>query len=205
MINNLIYLCGPHGSGKSTLAEKLKRKNARVLIPELFSRNVKFNIEDEEYRQVLKICSRAIENFEFLQIAKENPEKIVLGNRCLHDVLAYNWVYFNRGWIPKDTYERYNQYARDFFRQDNSEPFAIILNPEFEACKSHLEKRWLEKGKKWREEDLEYARLACEAYKRLEGMNNTMYIGHEIDLENREVESISEWLDEVYSRDFVCV
>jgi len=197
MQNNLFFLCGPHGSGKSTLGKGLAKDNSKILIPELFSRNVKFNTEPV-YRQILKICSRAIENFEYLEIAKKNPDKIVLGNRCIYDVLAYNWVYFQRGWTFKETYEMYDTYATDFFRNENSEPYAIVLNPGLDRVLEHLKKRWQEKGKKWREEDLEYARLACEAYKQFSDNEKIFYIDCEIDLESRiEVKEAYEWMKEI--------
>jgi adenylate kinase family enzyme len=60
MQNNLFFLCGPHGSGKTTLGKKLSEQNKEIAIPELYSRNIKFNMQDEQYRQYLKICSRAI-------------------------------------------------------------------------------------------------------------------------------------------------
>lgn len=194
MQNNLFYLCGPHGSGKTTLGKELEKENPDILIPELFSRNIKFNTEPV-YRLVLKICGRAIENFEYLEIAKKNPDKIVLGNRCIYDVLAYNRVYFQRGWTSKETYEMYDAYARDFFRNENSEPYAIVLNPGLDRVLEHLEKRWQEKGKKWREEDLEYAKLACKSYEQFQGKEKIFYINREIDLESRaEINEAYEWM-----------
>lgn len=194
--NNLFYLCGPHGSGKTNLGDQIAKENLGVLIPELYSRNVKFNT-DPIYRQILKICNRAIENFEYLEIAKKNPDKIIIANRCIYDVLAYDWVYHQRGWIDKNTYEMYNFYAKYFFRNENTEPFAIVLNPGLEKVLEHLKKRWQEKGKKWREEDLEYAALACESYERFQGEENIFYIDHEINLETKkEVKEASEWIFE---------
>ena len=194
---NLFFLSGPHGSGKTTLGEELAKSNPRIMIPELYSRNVKFNISDEIYRQVLKVCSRAIENFEYLKIARENPDKIVLGNRCVYDIIAYDWAYFSRGWIPIEVYERYDQYASDFFSGENSSPYAIVLNPDFAAIKRHLEKRWRDKGKKWREEDMDYAKFAHEAYRRFRNLENVLYLDHEIDLrDRREINGINDWVKE---------
>ena len=194
-MNNLFYLCGPHGSGKTTLGKEIAKENPKVMIPELFSRNIKFNT-DTKYRQYLKICSRAIENFEYLEIARENPGRIVLGNRCIYDVLAYNEVYRSKGWVDDESKTDYDRHSFDFFRGDNREPFGIVVNPGFEICKRHLETRWREKGRKWNEEDFEYLELACRAYEKFSGSEKIFYIDHEIDLRTKnDVRDVGEWME----------
>jgi len=197
MAQNLIFLSGPHGSGKTTLGRELEKVNPRIMIPELYSRNVKFNISDERYRQALKIASRAIENFEYFNIAKKNPSQIVLGNRCVYDVLAYNWIYYMKKWVSSEVYARYDSYAADSFGGENANPPAIVVNPDFDVIKKHLEERWKSKGKKWREDDLEYAKLAHEAYKILIDLGNILYLDHEIDLrDSGEIVRINDWVNE---------
>jgi hypothetical protein len=199
MLNNLIYLSGPHGSGKTTLGKEIAKENPGVLIPELYSRNIKFDTEPD-YRQILKICGRAIENFEYLKIAKENPDKIIIGNRCIYDIFAYNQTYHRKDWIEEDTYQRYDIHAKDFFKSENQEPLAIVVNPGYEVVKKHLEKRWKEKGKKWREEDLEYARLVCREFEKLKGNDLIYYIDHEINLETKEeIINCIQWMEEKYN------
>ena len=77
MQNNLIFLSGPQGSGKTTLVSKLSALDPRIVDHPLYSRNIKFN-EDPKLRNLLKISGRAIENYEYLHVAKESPEKIFL-------------------------------------------------------------------------------------------------------------------------------
>ena len=191
---NLFYLSGPHGSGKSSLGKKLTTINPEIVMPDLYSRNIKFYTEPT-YRQMLKIAGRAIENFEYLQIAKDNPEKVILGNRCIYDVKAYNWVYKSRGWITKNTYQLELTYGSAFFREENKEPLAIIVNPGFDVVKKHLEKRWAESGKKWHEEDMEYASLACKAYEIFRYSDRVLYVDREVDLEsNKGLDDIIKWI-----------
>jgi len=197
MLSNLFFLDGPHGSGKTTLGEELGKINPQVMIPELYSKNVKFKTEPK-YRQALKICSRAIENFEYAQIAKKNLDKIILANRGIYGIFAYNLVYYKKGWIDKETYEKYNAHTSDFFQNENRNPYSIVLNPGFEVVKKHLKKRWEEKGKKWREEDLEYARIACKEYEKLKNNRLVYYIDSEINLETKkEIYECNEWMQEV--------
>jgi len=200
MQDNLFYLDGPHGSGKTTLARELEKRDSKIVIPELFSRNVKFHTSPD-YRQILKICGRAIENFEYLEFAKNNPEKIVLGNRCVYGVLAYNWVYYKRGWIDEENYNMLNLHTRDCFKYENQSPLAIILNPGFETVRRHLQKRWGEAGKKWREDDERYTELACLAYEQFKNLENVLYIPREADFESgRDVNECFGWMEGVRGR-----
>ncbi|MDD5191876.1 MAG: AAA family ATPase [Candidatus Nanoarchaeia archaeon] len=196
MQNNLFFLCGPHGSGKTTLASLLAEKE-NVLVPELFSRTIKLNTDPKD-RLVLKICQRSLENFEYLETARRNPDKIVLGNRCIYDQLTYNLVYAYRGWLDKNKVEKYNLLSENLYINSLKEPFAIVLNPGFDVVKKHLEKRWQEKGKKWREDDWEYDRLACDVYEQFKDNEKIFYINHEIDLNSGdEISRVYEWMKEI--------
>jgi thymidylate kinase len=154
-------------------------------------------MQDEQYRQYLKICSRAIENFEYLQIAKNNPDKIILANRCVYGVLAYNFVYYQMEWISEQTYKDYNFHSRDFFRQELREPHAIVINPGIEKCKEHLKKRWKQKGKKWREQDMKYLELACKAYEQYQDNDKIFYIDYEPNIEvGKNLVEVENWIKE---------
>lgn len=191
---NLIYFSGPHGSGKTTLMNELSKETEQFWIPKLYSRNIKFHTAPV-YRQLLKIMGRALENYEYLDLAKTNPEKIVLANRCIYDVISYNESFFNRGWISQRDYILHSLYAYDMFRDYNKEPYAIVLNPGFDVVSRHLKHRWQESGKKWQEQDMEYARLTCDAYERWKGNKRIYYIDKEIDLESRiEIKAAKEWI-----------
>jgi len=192
---NLVFLSGPHGSGKTTLGRELANLSRDILIPELYSRNPKFNLDNPSYRQYLKLCSRAIENFEYLDIARKNPEKIILANRGIYDVLAYHEIYFKRGWIRQEEFELLNCFSLETFKGELRNPYAIVVNPGFDVVMQHLQKRWQEKGKKWREDDLEYAKLACLSFEQFRENSNIFYIDHEINLETKvEVFEAFEWL-----------
>jgi hypothetical protein len=205
--SNLIYLCGPHGSGKTSLGKALIKYDSRIIMPELYSRNIKLHTENGQ-RQILKMASRALENYEYLQIAKENPQNIVLGNRCIYDVKAYNLTFLNKGWITSNMYEINNQNCKTFFSDENSEPLAIIMNPGFEIIKKHLHNRWAKHDKKWLEDDMEYNRLTCEAYAKLEQnriihetykshryVNPVLYLEKEIETtDEKDIKFIHDWI-----------
>ena len=172
---NLIFISGPHAAGKTTLIHNLKAADPSLLTPELSSRAPQFHTDPLE-RIILKIAQRAIENYEYAQIAKTNPEKIILGNRCIYDSEAYARAYLELGWISFEQYELINKLGKNFFPQEVREPEAIVYNPAFEAVKERLQERWKTTERKWKEDDLDYCRAACESFKELKGKRNILYL-----------------------------
>ena len=194
MQKNLVFFSGPHGSGKSTLIDILLKEIPNAISPELKTKTSKFQTEPKE-RQIMKTCQRSIENYEYLEIAIRNPEKIILGNRCIYDVIAYNETYHSRKWIPKDELAKNNRFAKECFIEELNKPYAIILNPDLEIVKLHLEKRWKEKEKKWNENDMDYLKAACESYGMFKNNERIFYISKEINLDNTfEIKKIVDWI-----------
>jgi deoxyadenosine/deoxycytidine kinase len=199
MQNNLIFLGGPHGSGKTTLAGLIEKEIPELMIPELVTRTPKFYSSDINvdffHRQALKNAQRAIENYEYLEFAKKNPDRIILGNRCFYDVLAYHDAYFNRGWINKEEKEKLSKEFNCMFSNGLNKPDVVILNPGFNVCKNHLHKRWLSKNKKFMEEDMDYLNAVCESYERFKDLDNVLYIDREIDMNDKgDLDGICEWI-----------
>ena len=188
-LNNLFFLSGPHGSGKTTLSKILEENIKELVVPELLTYTPKFytGLDEENIdffnRQILKHSQRAIEGYEYQEHAKNNPHNIILGNRCKYDVFCYDEAYFKRGWINELENVKLNVLAGVVYNQlDN--PITIILNPGFETCKRHLEKRWETKKKKFLEDDMDYLRCVCDSYESYKNHENILYIDHEIETED---------------------
>jgi deoxyadenosine/deoxycytidine kinase len=171
----LLFICGPHGGGKTTLLKRLQQERNDIVIPELETRTPKFHTTPLE-RIRLKACERAIENYETARIAESRPESIVIGNRCIYDGDAYADVYRAHGWITAAEHRGLYSLARQVFPASLHNPRAIVLNPPFDLVRERLTGRWQSEQRKWREEDLEYCRLACEAYKRFKGKPGIYYM-----------------------------
>jgi deoxyadenosine/deoxycytidine kinase len=203
MIDNLFFIGGPHGSGKTTLVDKLKEQMQELLVPELDTRTPKFytGISEEEinffHRQALKHAERAIENYEYYQIAKRKPDKVIIGNRTYYDVLAYDYGYFNRGWITEEEREILEESSKFMVIPDLTEPFTIILNPGFDVCKKHLKERWKTKPKKFMEMDMDYLNAICEAYCKFQCYPNVYYISHEIDFNGSDAAGVIDWMEKI--------
>jgi thymidylate kinase len=161
---NLVFLSGPHGSGKTTLVKKLLEAIPDAIFPDLETKCIKFDT-DPRQRLALKIAERSLENYEYLTIARKNPEKLVFGNRCIYDHYAYSRAYYDRGWILEFEMRRYNECADLCFPKELGSPYAIVLNPRYEIVKLHLEARWKHNIRKWNEKDPDYLRATCYAYK----------------------------------------
>jgi deoxyadenosine/deoxycytidine kinase len=169
---NVIYLCGPHAAGKSTLIDALA-ENPVFLLPILETRMSKFHA-DPFTRIQLKHAQRVIENYETEQIAKINPARIVLGNRCNYDTKAYADAYKALGWITHQQHEHVENLRISLWHQTQQK--AIVLNPPYATIESRLTNRWKYSEKKWREEDLEYLHAACKAYEQFRGQQGIIYI-----------------------------
>jgi len=186
---SLVFICGPHGAGKTTLLDRLQATNKDIMVPTLVTASVKLHTTPAD-RIVLKTCLRAVENYEALQLANGQPDKITIGNRCIYDTLAYMNVYRKRGWITESEYSRIFNVTAQVFPEGLQEPQAIVLNPPFETVWSRLQGRWQKGEKKWQEDDSEYCRLACQEYRNFKGNANVLYLS-----DNAVVPELLEWLD----------
>ncbi len=187
---SLFFLSGPHGAGKTTLSARLQEHCGDVLIPKLETIIPRFRTSPLE-RIALKVCERAIENYEALGIAEKNKEKIVLANRCVYDAEAYAEVYARLGWVNTAEYNQLLDLNGFAFPVRVREPLAIVLNPPFEVTWERLRRRWLTEEKKWNEENEDYLKAACKAYEKFEGKSNVLYLRG-----SEKVEEISRWLKE---------
>lgn len=217
MINNLIIFSGPHGSGKTTLVNHLKKCDDKYIVPELLTRTAKFysncnpgsdsnmnNYDNVNYfhRQSLKHAQRALENYEYMSLALKNPDKIIFGNRGFYDVESYDCAYHQLGWIndvEKDILDC-EFYSKVF--DCLSEPRTIVVNPGFDICKKHLEKRWESNEKKFKEDNLGYLSAVCRSFEKYVDYPNVYYIDHEIDLNDKSLLGVvCKWIGNVENKE----
>ncbi|MEK6963144.1 MAG: AAA family ATPase [Nanoarchaeota archaeon] len=189
MASNLVFLSGPHGGGKTTLARKIQEAYPFIILPELKTSTPKFHTGVQE-RQALKLCQKAIENYEVLQMAKAEPDKLILGNRCIYDGYAYSSAFRDLGWVNENEHQQLVGFSRFAFPEEIREPYAIVLNPPFEVVWDRLQNRWQSEEKKWREEDKAYAQAACNAYKPLQGHPKVLYLE-----DNTKTKPVLDWLE----------
>lgn len=181
-MNNLVFLCGPHGGGKTTLEKKLQALNPNIIVPDLTTRTPKFHTNPVE-RITLKLCERAIENYDAFRFAQQHPDNVILANRCIYDADAYADVYLKLGWINEKEHADQYAFSRFAFLKELQEPYAIVLNPPFDVVWQRVQQRWLNEEKKWNEENIEYCRAACEAYEQFENEPRIWYLKGDEEIE----------------------
>ena len=203
-MSNLFFLGGPHGCGKTTLSKILEKEIPNLIVPELKTRTPKFYSEipnkevDFLHRQALKHAQRAIENYEYREIARNNHNKIILGNRGIYDIVAYGEAYFSLGWVSEEEKKILDNWFYFLIGYNLMSETTIILNPGFEVCKRHLETRWKTERKKFMEDNMDYLMAVCNAYGLYKNNESILYIDHEIDLnDKKEIYDISEWIEKL--------
>ena len=209
-LKNLVFVSGPHGSGKSTLISKLIEKIPYAISPQLRTKTPQFYWGGDEditkmdffHRQALKYAQRAIENYEYLMIARREQDKLVIGDRCIHDAHVYGEAGTTLGWLTKEQSSKIEENLRILNQPDLLDPYCIILNPGFEVCKEHLKKRWKETGWiKFMETDLRYLEVVCESFKGFQGREDFFYIGDEPDYSKAEIlDELVEWIRGWYQK-----
>jgi len=192
-MKNLVFISGPQGAGKSTLIEKLRG-------PDIIISDFEIDLPKPDSlpfeRQKLKISQKVLEGAHNLTLSVANPDKTVIGNRCIYDVLTYNTSFRLRFWYGRDEEMMLNQLAREMFSESLISPFAIVLNPGYKVVRKHLEERWAKKGKKWREDDEMYLKIVCQEYGDFRHKSGIFYIYHEVNLNSDgEIASLRRWIN----------
>jgi len=207
--DNLVFVSGPQGGGKSTLIKHLVEGIPYLISPELKTRSPQFYWGGDEkvlednffHRQSLKYAQRAFENYEYLVAAKKDPNKLIIGDRCMVDSKAYRTAGVKLGWISKKEDEEIEERLRILNLDELLDPQCIILNPGFEVCKRNLEKRWKKTGwVKYKEKDMNYLRIVCDTFEEFEHQQGFLYIGEEIDYSKGEItKEVEKWVESFFT------
>ncbi len=184
-MNNLIFVSGPHGSGKSTLIKKLVDSIPNAISPKLKTRTPQFYWGGDEdvletntfHRQALKYAQRAFESYEYLVAAKKQKDKLIIGDRSVYDAIAYRAAGIELGWLTEEQDKEIEEKLKILNLEEVLTPYCIVLNPGFETCKKHLEKRWKETSWiKYNEKDMEYLECVCRSFEMFRDYDKVWYI-----------------------------
>lgn len=192
----ILYFSGPHGAGKSSLIKGVCSSNPDFL---LYPDRLEFaKMEEPRLRHKSKITKYFQEYCDQLNFEKENPGKIIIGDRCMYDSYAYGRAFVKLGWLSKEDNALHEYLTEKWFENDIKPQHLVVLNPPLESIVERLRKRWEKKAKKWREEDFQYLKAAHEQYKELPNLftgKNLLYLNKDTTIED-EVNQTLEWVDE---------
>src|SRR3989338_11582183 len=108
----VVYMSGVHGSCKSTLLQALlAERSDLVLGPEVALPSLSSFFE----RQAGRHCRYFLQACSYVHFAQEHPEKIVFGDRCCYDGLAYALAYHKLGWVDASYLARVHQLHDSLF------------------------------------------------------------------------------------------
>lgn len=167
---NLVPISGMQGTGKDTLI------NDFLTAPEGVTGTLPFKpihykkceitaFDDLMERQIRRIAKHVIDWGRATKLAFDNPDTMVIMDRCYHDATVYIDTFEFLGWYS----ERDRDYLHDLLIQafepwdtDGIQPF--FLNPPLGFIKENLKAR-AERGEaKWREDNEEYLNVLYKAY-----------------------------------------
>lgn len=202
MPKNVVFLSGCHGTGKSTLKEKLLEQ-----IPYLirYDKCEMTSFEDIFERQIRRIAKYRIDHERIAKLALDNPDKIILTDRCVFDAIVYIDAFSTLEWLGNSDTNTCKHMINALFPDAVYYPKNIILiHPPLDTIRGFLSKRQSEEGTKWNEKNEEYLDMVyhCFDYR---FNNRNIYTDHinflkleAIDLDER-VKNCKLYLDNLYN------
>ena len=166
---NLVFISGIHGCGKDTLIKDFLDKSKNSELPYKIIRYEKCEMtsfDDIIERQVRRIAKYVIDYHRAEKIAKENPDSIVITDRCIWDAWCYIKAFKNLNWLSKEDADWIDNLLSVSFDQIYIESIdPILLLPPIEFVKNNLYTRQQSKGAKWNETDMDYLNAVYNMYK----------------------------------------
>ena len=204
-LSNLVFVSGPQGAGKSTLIQHLVKKIPHAISPVLATKTTHFYWGGDEevlpvntfHRQALKYAQRAMENYEYLVAALKHPDKLVIGDRSVHDSRTYRKACVKLGWLTEEQSQEMEKKLPILNLEELLDPYAIVLNSGIDVCRNHLKKRQEETNwVKFKEQDTDYLTAVCESFETFKGLENIFYIDRKIDYKDQDsLNSLRCWVD----------
>ena len=208
MPKNVVFLSGCHGTGKSTLKEKLLDQ-----IPYLirYDKCEMTSFEDIFERQIRRITKYRIDHERIAKLALDNPDKIILTDRCVFDAIVYIDAFSTLGWLDNSDTITCKHMIDVLFPSAKYYPKNVILiHPSLDTIKEFLSKRQSEEGTKWNENNEYYLSMVYHYYNYKFNNQNMQYSQNKytkninflkleaVDLDER-VKKCKHYLDNLYN------
>ena len=160
-MDNIVFISGVQCSGKSTLVESL---NEKIPYVELYRKCEMTSFEDVFLRQIRRVAKYRIDYELIQEMAKTNPQKLILCDRSIYDAKVYLDSFYQLGWLTKEQYtSTTNMLYALFYKDDMFPKYNYLLIPPFEKVQKWLKKRQKTQIK-WREDDEVYLKTVYDNY-----------------------------------------
>ena len=165
---NVYFICGMHGSGKTTLCREFLK-----LYPEIktiyYQKCEMTSFQDVFERQLRRIARFGIDYYRINQLAKENPDAIILCDRCIYDGMCYVKAFHKLKYISQSEYQMLWNMVKSLWGtgkrdQIKSEGKCVFLFTPFAQIRRNLAKRQKLSGPKWNEKNMHYGKVVWQEY-----------------------------------------
>ena len=161
---NLLFISGPHGVGKTTFKRLFEKQSDRFLS---FVKSEHFaKLTDPYERQLLRICKYRIDYDRQVNLAIQNPDKIIVCDRCVFDGVIYTKALYNYGMINLEQFNKINSQYSSLFQIEDLPQNIIFLDNSFDEISNRLQERQKVEGAKWNENDLGYLNEVIATYRK---------------------------------------
>ena len=162
--SRLVYLCGAHGSGKSTLLSRLTTRE-HLIAAERF--HVAIHAHEPLVRAIKRALKYYLEYRWHRRLLARWEDKVLIGDRCIYDTIAYVSAYKSLGWLSPEERKMVWQFAKSLFAKSGWPDRVLFLCPPVEQLEVQLRARWSEGEVGWREKDLNYLRITATSFEKL--------------------------------------
>lgn len=137
--------------------------------------------DNPSVRQLAKIAKIYHEQLDAEAFQEEHPGKTIIADRCVYDCIAYCRAFTKLGWQTEEELKKQEMLVSLLFTEMPER--VIIVNPPLEEIILHLQKRWSEGKKKWREEDFGYLKAVRQEFELLHSQTPCLYLNHNYTIE----------------------
>lgn len=162
IFDRIFYISGVHSTGKSTVTKTLVKKDGFILHPRSGHSKSDDYLERLKYR--IKIYYK--DTVEQLQLARNNPECIIIGDRCVFDGLSYVDCFLNLGWIDTKGYDECLRLFNSLFSRTIYPKKIVFIDPDLDWIESRMKERWEKEGSRWKEEEKQFLPASFNSFRK---------------------------------------
>jgi deoxyadenosine/deoxycytidine kinase len=174
MLERTVYFSGPSGTGKTHLIAELIRYNPLYICGNPDKLDRVNHLRDKAYSEkkysrtfqygLGKIEERVREARNHRELESLNPDKIILGDRCMHDTIAYINAALRYGDLDEEEAEVLLGANKESYNPEILPKHIILVSFSFEEIKRYLRERWKTEGVGFREDDDRYLKIVSRCF-----------------------------------------